>query len=75
MTIIHATGFALGSAFTPSLHVSGGAGDGRNQVHLLFREQDGEETRTMLAWFDADDLLDAITDALEISRQTGTHLA
>lgn len=77
MTTVHATGFDPGSAYTPTLSISGGQGneDGRIEVHILFREQDLEETRCLMAWFDADELLDAIAKSVEISRQSGLKAA
>lgn len=77
MTTIPATGYDPGSAYTPTLTVSGGQGneDGLVEVHLLFREQDLEETRCLMAWFDADALLEAIGKSVEISRQSGLKAA
>lgn len=60
-TTIKATGDFSGA--TPSLTVSSGRGNtGRPEIHLAIRDDsDPETTKAVLAWFDRDTLLDAIT--------------
>ena len=53
----------------PTLHVTGGAGNTPDaEVHLAIRTEEGGRTRLIQGWFNADDLLDRITDALEAGR-------
>lgn len=63
MRTLKATGeFSEGQ--TPTLSISGGAGDRTApQVHIIFRESDDENTRTVGAWFRRDELLEAINEA------------
>lgn len=60
-TTLKATGEFAGA--TPTLVVSSGRGNtGRPEIHLAIRDDsDIESTRAVFAWFDRDDLLDAIT--------------
>lgn len=71
-TTIKATGHFTGA--TPTLTVSSGRGNtDRREIHLSLRDDsDGETTRTVFAWFDLADLLDAITDEEEAIRHTLT---
>lgn len=60
-TTIKATGDFSGA--TPTLTISSGCGNtGRPEIHLAIRDDsDPETTKAVLAWFDRDALLDAIT--------------
>lgn len=61
-TTLKATGHFAGA--TPTLTVSSGRGNtGRAEIHLSLRDDsDNDATRTVFAWFDRDDLLDAIAE-------------
>ena len=59
-TLIKATGEFPES--TPSLAVSAGRGNtGNPEIHLSIRDDSGEVSKAAFAWFDRDELLDAIT--------------
>lgn len=61
-TTLKATGEFV--AATPILTVSSGRGNtGRPEIHLALRDDSDESTRTTFAWFDRDDLLNAIHEA------------
>ena len=67
--ILAATGTFLTDP--PTLRVSAGRGNGlghRREVHLALRDTAGDRTHLIQGWFDADELLDAVTNALAADR-------
>lgn len=70
-TTLKATGHFIDA--TPTLTVSSGRGNSnRPEIHLSLRDDSGESTRTVFAWFSRDELLDAIHDADAEIRHTLT---
>lgn len=53
------------AATAPTLAVSGG----RDGVHLILRDYDEEDSRSVMAWFDTDELLAAIDDTRATHRR------
>lgn len=56
---------------TPTLAVSGG----RDGVHLILRDFEAENTRSVMAWFDADELRAAIDAATPVRSKRLTEPA
>jgi hypothetical protein len=74
MTTITATG---PTDAPPTLTISGGRGNapfGSEQVHLSLRDTSDERSRMIQGWFNADEVLDALADAIESGRIKGARV-
>lgn len=73
MNTIRATGHLTDP---PTLTLSGGSGNtDQPEIHIIAREVDDEETRTIAFWVNRDALLDAIAEADPVGKCCRTRVS